>query len=161
MKFEIENSFPTAVEETVGLIQDAQQQQEIYADLGYEAWEEEERIEEEDGTVKRTLRVVPKIDLPGFVKSALGNSSEYREYQEWAPDGRSYTWEVEMEISSLVDLHGECRFEDAEDGCVRTISAECKVSIPFVGGAIASYVKDETVRTQTESASALAKILAG
>lgn len=162
MKFEIENHFPTAgPEQVVEAILNTKLQQEMYRQLGYEEWQETERQEEADGNLLRNLQITPRVDLPGFIRTALGNSSRYRESQIWAPDRLSYAWDVEFDLSSRIHMSGQCRFTADGDGCQRVISAECKVDVPLLGGRIAAYIRGETERTQNEAAAALARHLAG
>lgn len=157
MKFDTESRFPVPAERLADYMLDAEIMQAVHQDeLGYEEWEEVETREDGDRLL-RTLDVTPRVDLPGFIRSALGNSSGYREFQNWAPDRLSYRWRVEFELSKSIQMGGDCVLEDdGEGGSVRRIHAECTVSVPIVGGKIAGYLRDETVRTQKESAAALA-----
>lgn len=156
MNFEIKNHFPFPVKQVVDSILDIDFQEELHEELGYNRWEEEQSVKDENGQLLRILAVTPNIDLPGFIRSALGNSTGYHEYQVWEDDLFSYAWEAEFEISKRVKLLGTCEFEATEDSaCTRTISAECSVNIPVIGGQIANYFREQTTRTQNEAAKAM------
>lgn len=163
MKFEIESVFPAAPEEVARAVLDVELQAELYEALDYPRWQQTSRTEEADGGLHRVLDVTPPVALPGFIRSALGDATGYSESQIWAPDRLSYAWDVDFELSSRIDMTGRCTFEPCEvdggDGCRRIIQAEIKVGIPLLGGRIAAYLRDETVKTQTQAAEALAQML--
>jgi hypothetical protein len=161
MNFTIEDHFPQKPERVVQGMLDAPLQRTIHVDeLDYERWEELERAPEGEGLV-RVLAVTPKVALPGFIKSAFGDSTGYRERQVWAADRRSYDWSAEFELSSLVEMTGTCRFTPEGAGTLRTIEATCKVGVPLLGGKIEKYLRGETEEAQHRSAEALAEQLGG
>lgn len=156
MSFRIEDHFPQPPERVVQGVLDAPLQRHIHVDdLGYDRWEEVERKTEGDQLV-RVLAVTPKVSLPGFIRSALGDSTGYRERQVWAADRRAYDWTVEFELGSVIELSGTCRFTPEGSGTLRTIDAACKVGVPLLGGRIEKHVRGETEQTQHRSAEAIA-----
>lgn len=161
MKFEIVNQYDHSADDVIEATLDIELQESLFEGLDYEQWEEREFVEQDDDTARRVLAITPPVNLPGFIRSALGNSSSYVETQIWSEDRYSYDWSVAFELSKLIHLSGTCAFRDSDDGkCVRTVLADLQVDIPLIGGRIAAYIRDQTIDTQNEFAEELNRRLA-
>lgn len=159
MQFDIVSSFPKDAAAVITKVLDSDFQRQLYLALGYQDWVEERRAEA-SGSIERVLRVTPRLEIPALIRKTFGETTAYREFQTWKPDKRSYLWRVEFELSRRVEVFGECSFTSrGENSCSRSISANIKVDVPFVGGKIEDYLRRETIRTQTEAAAALAERL--
>jgi hypothetical protein len=155
MKFEIVNHYDHSADDVIEATLDLELQERLFEALSYEQWEETEFVEQDDETARRVLAITPPVNLPGFIRSALGNSSSYVETQIWSEDRYAYEWSVAFELSRLIHLNGTCEFRDDDGKCVRTVLADLTVDIPLIGGRIAAYIRDQTIDTQNQFADEL------
>ena len=161
MQFEIVNHYDRPADDVIEATLDIELQEQLFEALEYEQWDETEFVEQDDDTARRVLAITPPVNLPGFIRSALGNSSSYVETQIWADDRYSYRWDVVFELSKLIHLSGTCEFEDNDGQCVRTVKAELQVDVPLIGGRIAAYIRDQTIDTQNQFAEELNRRISG
>lgn len=154
--FEQVDRFEVPAAKLVELLLEPSRLRAVYVAAGYRDWVEESR-QEEGNELLRTVRIVPRVDLPLFVRKALGDTSAYRERQRWDEARRGYHWALQFDISNRLALEGECTLtDDDRGGCVRRIWGEARAAIPIVGGKLESYLVEETLRSLRAEAAMLA-----
>jgi hypothetical protein len=106
--------------------------------LQFQHWEVVER-RETDTTLTRVISVVPKVgDLPGAIKSLIGDNLTYRE--EGSFDKRSRRYRINVVPSMMddkVSVKGETWVEEiSPTQCNRIFVAQVAVKVFGVGGII-------------------------
>jgi len=100
---------------------------------------------ETGGTVRLQItRVLPTKDAPAFARSLLGDSITVTEIQVWPPVvAGSTTASMEASFGSLVRLTAGIHLADNAGGSVAVTRAECKASVPLVGGKVEALVEEQ------------------
>ncbi len=106
--------------------------------LGFEVWEELAHSED-DASVHRTIRVVPKVtELPGPIRAVLGERLEYRELGTWDRRTRRYRYEVKSAtLGDKLKVEGELWCEPlGAERCRRHFVVNVEVKVFGIGGLI-------------------------
>lgn len=119
-----------------------------YAAFGHEGFEVLEHSIDGDRVTVRTKRVVP-ANVPAFARKFISPRSTVVQTERWEgpPAGaRHGTWTIEVE-GAPVSISGTMSLDPDAGGCRHVIHGEVKVSIPLVGGKIARFVEDDSVKS--------------
>lgn len=93
----------------------------------------------DDGNVTtRSMRVEPKIDVPGPVARLLGPRLGYNEQGRYQRDTRTWTYELRLSVlSDKIQLGGEVEVEPkGEDRCTRVSKLWMRAKLPIIGGLV-------------------------
>ena len=105
---------------------------------------------------RRSVRAVPRIELPGPVRAVLGTRMAYTEHGEF--DGSVWKWRVVVDaMPERIRLQGKIRVEPLANGqCRRLDEASIEVDVFGVRGAI-ERVFETSVRDNWLAAAAFTR----
>lgn len=98
---------------------------------------------DEGSTLRRNVRVVPNVELPGALKAVLGNTIGYREVDVVPKSGpMEYKWTVTTDaIPDKISIGGTFRVEPlGPTRCKRIISGDVTVKIFGLGGLAEKFI---------------------
>ena len=107
-----------------------------------------------DGTVKRRIKGVPKMEMPKAVMKVLGDGFGYEENGQMNPNTKVWTWKMTPStLANKLRNEGTVRCEPMGDNkCKRIAVIECEAKIFGVGGVIESSTEKEFRRGWDQSA---------
>lgn len=89
-------------------------------------------------------RVLPTKDAPAFARSLLGDSITVTETQTWPPViAGTANASMEAAFGSLVRLTARIELTDDSGGSVVVTRADCKASVPLVGGKVEALIEEQ------------------
>lgn len=102
----------------------------------------------DEGFVVDSQREVP-ADVPGVLKSFLGEWNTIRQTENWDGDpGDEYYNDFEIAAEGVpVKMTGTMNLMPDGNGCVNDIEIEIECSIPLVGKKLAQFVANDTEKT--------------
>ena len=146
-RFTLKHLFPTdAATFWSKVFFDPEYNRGLYAALKYKSWEQVDKREDPDGTIRRRARMEPAFDAPGIVKKVVGDGISYVEDGVYDPKTGKWVYEiVPSKMPDKIKTHGEYWVEargphEVERICTVNIDA----SIFGIGGALESYLEKTT-----------------
>jgi hypothetical protein len=125
--------------------------------FGYELLEQRD----EEAKVTRSIRVTPKLDVPGPVAKVIGSSFAYRE--DGTFDKATKTWTWKSTTSTLANkIHSEGKVRIVADGpgkCIRKSDFTIEVNLLGLGGLVESALEKNFTQGWDGSAAFTAKWL--
>jgi len=114
-----------------------------------------------DGRVRRRIRYVLDIELPGAARSFIGDGEPaWVEESTWEPDTQSWSWVIVPEVAGgLLTAAGETHLKERQSGTIRRVFGSVRVGVPFYGGKVEGWIVDGFERTYDEEAKRLAEWL--
>lgn len=100
------------------------------------------QLVEEGDVTTRSMRVEPKIDVPGPVARLLGPRLGYTEQGRYHRPTRTWTYELRLSVlADKIQLGGEVTIEPlgepkGEDRCTRVSKLWMRAKIPIIGGLV-------------------------
>ncbi len=95
-------------------------------------------VQETPTELRRTMDVVPKLNLPDAVRHALGPAFGYHEDGRF--DRASQTWNFDLRMNALperIKISGSLTLrQDGENASIRTSTVRVDIKVPLVGGLI-------------------------
>jgi hypothetical protein len=95
------------------------------------------------GNIKRRVRMVPDITLPGPVARLVNGPIEFFEVSEYDPKSKSAAYHVESAAEDRIVVRGQVTFTQDGDDVVRKIAGEVHVKMLGVGGIIERLIAGE------------------
>jgi hypothetical protein len=101
------------------------------------------------------LKLAPKRELPGFVKSVAGGLDTYVETRDWNVKDRINYWSEEpASMADRISIKGNFKWgDDGQGGTLRTVDGEFTIKMLLIGGKIEEFIVD-TTRASLEKAAA-------
>jgi hypothetical protein len=89
-------------------------------------------------TTERSMRVEPKIDVPGPVARLLGPRLGYNEVGKFHEPTQVWTYELRLSVlSEKIQMGGEVTLQpQGDDRCTRTSKLWMRAKIPVIGGMV-------------------------
>ncbi len=162
MEFKIAHTFEVAPQALADAMLDENYQQSL-SDVG--ALEERELLSQRrsaDGTVKRRVRCVLGIDIPGPARRFLGSSDPaWVEEATWDPESMKWAWVIHPEVAKeLLEAKGMIEVEANGEGTVRRVSGDVKVRVPIYGGRVEGFIVEGIRHAYDDEAERLQEWLA-
>jgi hypothetical protein len=112
-----------------------------------------------NGTVQRRVRCVLDIDVSGAARKFIGDSDPaWIEHAIWHPGEMRWDWTIEpLAAQDLLKAAGQIELAPRDEGTLRTVLGEVKVSVPLVGGKVEGWIVDGLGRAYDEEARVLGK----
>ena len=109
----------------------------------------------DDGRVDRTVRGVPKMDVPKALQKVLGDGFGYDEDGSYDPKTGTWTWKMKPNtLAGKLRTEGTVRCEKvSDDKCRRVAVIELEAKVFGVGGLLESTTEKE-MRTGWDSSAA-------
>jgi hypothetical protein len=102
--------------------------------------------EDDEGFWIETRREVP-ADVPGVLKSILGEWNELVQKERWVADGDGYRNELELQSEGVpVSISGTMQLTGDENHCVNRIEMRVSSSVPLLGGQLEKFVAAKTLQ---------------
>jgi len=114
----------------------------------------------DDRTIIISKRDMPSEDFPAFVKSMVGDTLSVTETQDWGPSGTDGARHGRLTVDiagAPIALAGTVTLTPGDQGCVETIEADLKASIPILGNKIeqaAAPAIRSAIRVESETGQA-------
>ena len=106
-------------------------------------------VDTDDGTIVVTLDRSLPAEVPSFARAMVGDHITVRESRSWQPpadDGsRSGTLRVRFDGAPM-EITGDLTLENEDGGSRLSVSGRVKASIPFVGGKLEEFARDQLLR---------------
>jgi hypothetical protein len=91
-----------------------------------------------------TEREVP-LEVPGVLKSFLGDWNTIRQSERWEHAGGEYVNDLEISAAGVpVELRGSMLLRPEGEGCVNDVQMEISCQVPLVGGKLTEFVARNT-----------------
>jgi hypothetical protein len=104
----------------------------------------QEFVTDPDGTERRRVRVVPRVNLPAaFEKILNGRPISYEEITVYNPATRRASFAIESTAGDRLSVTGEARFTDVPEGVRLRFEGEAEVKLFGLGGPIERYIVRE------------------
>lgn len=102
--------------------------------------------ESEEAFWIETQREVP-VDVPGVLKSILGEWNDTVQKEHWVADGEGYRNELELSSEGVpVSITGTMYLTGDDTQCVNRIEMRISSSVPFLGGQLEKFVAGKTLQ---------------
>ena len=103
---------------------------------------------ETDGTIVRSIKIVPARDLPGFIKKLVGGDLGYVESSTFYKDKDSMDVVVEPTLfKDRTTVKARYWIEPAGEGKLkRTFEGSIKVDMPLVGKKVEQFIIEDMTR---------------
>ena len=153
-KFALDNELAFSVDHAWKLLLDPKFQRRMYMEgLGFESIEVD-AMQESGGVLKRSLKAVPKVQLPGPVRKILGERFAYTEEQSYDAAKGLWLWNLVIpSAGKRLHIGGDITISArGENACVRRTSFVIEAKIFGVGGLIEKTTKKETLENYEKSA---------
>jgi len=133
-----------------------------FASFGFPSFEIVSQKDEGDRVV-RTMRVTPKLEVPGAVAKLLGSSFAYTEEGTFDKAAKVWTWKTTTSVlPNKIHSHGTVRVLPAGAGkCIQKSEFEISVDVFGVGGAIESALEKNFTNGWNNGATFTRRWLAG
>lgn len=109
-------------------------------ELGFPEYEVLSQEAKDDGTVTRTVRGMPKMDMPKPVMKLLGDGFSYKESGKYDPNTKVWTWTMTpAKLADKLRNEGTVKCEKiSDDKCRRVAEIDIEAKVFGVGGLIES-----------------------
>jgi len=147
MKYIIKHTFETSPEQFWGRVFfDSDYNRELYCNHLDADYEELEIVRKQDGSVRRSIRVQPRMALPAILKRFFGNKVAYTETGEYDAASGHFVATVQPTVAAdkLVTRLDVWTEQRSERRLERFIEVENHVHILGVGGMIESTLAKQT-----------------
>lgn len=127
---------------------------DVYRHLGFPKWEVVEQ-KEDDKEITRVVKAQPKLDMPGPVKKALGESFGYTEHGRFDKSAKKYTFDITpTALQGKLTNRGSVRAEEIDGGkkTKRIVEIFLEAKVFGIGGMIESITEKQTREGWGESA---------
>lgn len=123
--------------------------------LGFPKFEVLKLERHDDGRVERTVRGVPKMDVPKPLQKVLGDNFGYDEEGSFDPQSETWTWKMKPNtLAGKLRTEGTVRCEKiSDDKCRRVAVIEMEAKVFGVGGLLESTTEKEMRQGWDKSAS--------
>lgn len=148
MKVTAQHRYDCSIDELYALFTDEQFYLDKFAACGARNVKIHAAAPTDDGFEVDSEREVP-ADVPGVLKSFLGDWNSIRQTESWEGDpGDEYYNDFDIAAQGVpVEMSGTMNLMPDGDGCVNDIEIEIKCSIPLVGKKLAQFVASDTEKT--------------
>ena len=162
MRFVFDHLFPAPVDEVARVTLDERFQASLSDVGGLRERRVLEQVDEGAGRVRRRVRCVLDVRLPGAARALVGEGEPaWVEDALWLPDERTWRWVVHPEIGrDVLAADGDIALRGDGDGTRRRVSGRVSVRVPLYGGRVESWIVDGLRRAYDEEARRLARWLA-
>ncbi|MEM9697052.1 MAG: DUF2505 family protein [Myxococcota bacterium] len=122
--------------------------------LGFPSFETVELSKDDGGAVKRTIKAVPKMDVPKPLKKIFGDSIGYQESGTFDPSTKTWSWKLQTHtMPDKLRTEGTVRCEKISDTKVRRVAIiELEAKVFGVGGLIESTTETQMRKGWDDSA---------
>lgn len=148
MKINAQHHYDCSVDELYALFTSEKYYAKKYAACGARNIEMVRVEQTDEGFAVESRRDVP-ADVPGVLKSFLGDWNTIRQTENWDGDpGEEYYNDFEISAEGVpVQMVGTMNLMPHDDGCVNDVEIEITCSIPLVGKKLAQFVADDAKKT--------------
>lgn len=158
MDFEISHRFGADLDEVARVLLDADYQQSL---SGVGALSERRVLDQRemaDGSVRRRVRCVLRMDVAGTIRKFLGNADPaWVEDALWYPEKHLWEWRIVPEVGAeLLTSHGWITLRGRDGTTERLVAGTVRVRVPLYGGRVEGIIVDGLRRAYEEEALHLA-----
>lgn len=160
MEYRIEDEFDVAIQRYWDVFFDKTYNAGLYEalDIGWEPMMMERRGEGDDLVIERKQRLIPRREVPGFLKRFVSDKIAYVEHNIFtAKTNAMETVTTPSFMADKIRTRGVYRLEARGDAkLVRIWEGEATVKVPLVGGRVEKHLVEE-VRESYRNATAFTR----
>lgn len=158
MRFVFDHLFPAPADDVARVTLDEAYQASLGDVGGLRDRRVLEQVDEGGGRVRRRVRCVLDVALPGAARALVGDGEPaWVEDALWLPEERTWRWVVHPEIGrDVLSADGAIALDDDDGSTRRRVSGRVDVRVPLYGGRVEGWIVDGLRRAYDEEARRLA-----